>query len=396
MMEDLAERQPVQVDGGQQSAIVTTRKPGGGHSLFGGDLVVVRDDSSQWMAWEGAQRAWLADQLCENTRRSYEVALRQFFDWFGLSPWEVGTAAAQEWKIYLLEEEELADSTVNLKLAALSSFYTFVQVRYTARTPDGRELSLWPADRSNPFTVIRRLKVSPYGRSKFPSTAEVQAMMGEINTDCLQGKRDLALLYTFVTTCRRSSEVLNLRWGDLHEKDDGDFYFDYRYKGGDRRKAVLNRLAYQAICAYLKADGRLETMGAGDYVFVPLDPERILRMRPGLEVDPNQPLSNRTANGILKKYARRAGVDEERAHLHGLRHAGARLRVEQQKANGGVDYVVLMQLLGHSSLAVTQIYSQEVLEEPEDPGGEAAARALLPTGKRRRRRQIVATQERLL
>jgi hypothetical protein len=36
-----------------------------------------------------------------------------------------------------------------------------------------------------------------------------------------------------------------------------------------------------------------------------------------------------------------------------------------------------MDLLGHSSLAVTHIYVTRVLEEPEDPGGEAAARALM-------------------
>jgi integrase len=91
------------------------------------------------------------------------------------------------------------------------------------------------------------------------------------------------------------------------------------------------------------------------------------------------------ANRILKKCARRAGVDLEKAHIHGLRHAGARLRVQQMKESGrGVDYGQLMDLLGHSSLAVTHIYVTRVLEEPEDPGGEAAARALMPGSASRR------------
>ena len=54
----------------------------------------------------------------------------------------------------------------------------------------------------------------------------------------------------------------------------------------------------------------------------------------------------------------------------------------------------LMELLGHSSLAVTQIYSQTCLEDPEDPGGEAAAEALLPKGPARKRRAAVK-QDRL-
>ncbi len=39
------------------------------------------------------------------------------------------------------------------KLAALSSFYDFVQRRYTVTTPDGRSLTLWPADRALAVSV---------------------------------------------------------------------------------------------------------------------------------------------------------------------------------------------------------------------------------------------------
>jgi integrase len=68
-----------------------------------------------------------------------------------------------------------------------------------------------------------------------------------------------------------------------------------------------------------------------------------------------------------------------------------------KEAGRGVDYEELMLLLGHSSLAVTQIYSQTLLEDPEDEGGDAAAMELMPKGNRRRRKkEPPAEQGRLL
>lgn len=379
-----------------------TRSREGGTWL--GEAVVV-DDSPLWVAWEGAHQAWLESKRRRsggpNTVRAYQVAFTQFFEWAGVAPWMVSPALVQNW-VRHLTELELAETTVNLKLAALSSFYDFVMRRYAARTADGREVTLWPADRRNPFEAVERAKVSPYGRAKYPTTDEAKALLAVINTSSLTGKRDFALLYSILVTCRRSSEVLNMRWGDLQEMGDGNYTFRYRYKGGSMRRAVLHRTCYLAIGDYLVADGRPpETMETEDYVFVALHPERIQRLRPDALVEANKPISNSLANRILKKYARRVAVEAEKAHLHGLRHAGARLRVQQAKASGrGVDYGEIMSLLGHSSLAVTQIYSTTILEDPEDAGGESAAQELMPKGARRRRKRgsegLTEVQGRLL
>jgi len=362
-----------------------------GSALFGG---VVVDDTPLWMAWEGARRAWLDSKQRRsqgpNTVKAYETAFRQFFEWCALPPWQVSSGVAVEWTAHLEQERGLAQSSIALKLAALSSFFDFVQRRYTFRTPDGREVVLLPADQRNPFGAVERPQISPYGRASYPSVEEAQAILAIIDTHYLTGKRDFAFLFTVLVTCRRSSEILNMKWGDLRELEDGDYAFSYRYKGGKTKTAVLNRRCFQAICAYLAADGRPpEEMTDEDYIWIPMDPERVRRLpqhrdRP---VEANRPISNSMANKILRKHAGRAGVDLEKAHIHGLRHAGARLRVEQMKRGGrGVDYAEIMDLLGHSSLAVTQIYSTTVLEDPEDPGGEAAAAALLPKGRRRRRK----------
>lgn len=349
-------------------------------SIFDG--VVFGEDTQQWMDWIEAYHAWLKSKRRrsggENTVKTYTVAWRQFYRFAQCKPWDVTPKLAQRWAAYLTNAEKLAESTVNLKLAAMSSFYDFVQKQY----------ALWPANARNPFVAVERNKVSPYGRAHYPSVDEARAMLAVINTECLQGSRDFALLFTFLTTCRRSSEVLNLQWGDISEKGDGDYVFSYRYKGGEQKRQAMDRRCFQVIETYLRMAGRLETMADSDFIFTPLDPDRAARLSHIDQVDPNQPLSNAMANKILKKYARRAGVSTKKAHIHGLRHAGARLRVQLMRdGNGSVDFEEVMHLLGHSSLAVTQIYATTILTDPEDKGAAAAVEALMPTGKPKRRRK---------
>jgi len=365
-------------------------------------IVFGDEDTHLWVSWLDAYHHWLEAKRRKNntgsTANNYQIAWKQFFTWAQVRPWETTPAHAEQWAAFLAREgkeitdrktglvvrrEPLAQSTFNLKLAALSDFYNYVQKKY----------DLWPANQRNPFDVVDRARISAYGRAKYPSTDEAKAILTAVNTECLTGKRDFALLYTILVTCRRSSEILNLKWGDLKETATGDYAFTYRYKGGKIKRAILNRKCHTAITTYLWAAGRLEAMTEADYIFIPLDEDRIKRLNPTATVEQNRPLSNSFANRILKKYARRAGVEVGKAHIHGLRHVGARLRVQQMKAGrGGVDYEEVMTLLGHSSLAVTQVYTQTVLDDPVDRGGQGAAEELLPKGKYRRRKGLDARQ----
>lgn len=372
------------------------------------ELVLVHDEPV-WMAWDMAKRKFLEAKFNHSgsaaTRRAYARDLKLFEDWLhgiGINYWEMTPGYAVEWVNWMSTEgkagrdgqsgQPLARATVNRRIAAVAGFYDYVILKEITRLPDGRYISLWDACHPqqpglrNPFSVVDRYQVEPFSRSRFPATDELKSILDEINTDCLQGKRDFALIYTYATTCRRFSEIVNLRWGDIELLDSGDAVFAYRYKGGKPRKAIIKRMAWAAILAYLRADGRDPAqMQPGDYVFIPLYPDR----GGGLgnidtDASTNRPISHSTAASILKKYGRRAGVDREKCHLHALRHAGARLRLEQMRERGSIDLGEICDLLGHSSLAVTQIYLENAHTDPQDPGGDAAAAALMPKRKRGR------------
>lgn len=264
------------------------------------------------------------------------------------------------------EAAPVKKSTVNARLAALASLYEYAQRKFVMYNEVGDEVALWPVDRVNPFTRADRFS-TPADRSQYPSDAEIGAIFSVINTDTVRGKFDYALLYTIFYTCLRADGALGLKWGAI-ARDGSKYIVTYRYKGGDTRQAVLATDVYNVIVEYLKAAGRWVPRD-GEYLFRARDGDKAERL--GRAANDNAPISNNQANRILKKYARRAGVPAEKAHLHGLRHAGARLRYHQAKKAGNLDLQEFQQLLGHKHIATTQIYIQERIEEPPDPSGDA-------------------------
>lgn len=327
------------------------------------------------LAWDMAKDAWLAEHRARSvaTARTYGEGYHAFFAWTGIAPWDVTPALAMDYA-RRLRTLGRAPATVNLRLTAMVDFYDFVQRRYLLQEP------LWPADRANPFASVERARINPYGRARYPSTAELKRLLASIDTTSRLGKRDYALILTIASTCMRSSEVLTLRWGDIEPRDDDDYNLSYVAKGGRARRSVLPAQAFAVICEYLRADNRPpECLHPHDPIFVAVYRDRSANLPHGQRSDPDAPVTNSVANRILKKYARRAGIDPAKMHVHGLRHAGARLRVEHDRAAGKrIDLLELSHVLGHRSIAITQIYADAVADEPHDPGAAASAAALSP------------------
>ncbi|MBN1658281.1 MAG: site-specific integrase [Anaerolineae bacterium] len=330
--------------------------------------------------------------------RAYRIAREQFQQWAGVYPWDVSPALAQSWIDWMAAEKggtqsnaprraPLAKSTRALKIAAVDSFYEFVRSEYVVQPQDPkalhafqqlaeqdlvfftpRGLSLWPPEVANPFDAVQRPQVSPFASVRVMTSDELKAVLAQPNTATVSGKRDFALLLTLAWTCRRSSEVLALKWEDISPDTGGEFL--YRYYSRSQKKlrwTGLDKKVYEAIVAYLGASGRLKSMQLNSYLFVLLHPERAFNLHGQAPTEANKPISARTAADVLKKYARRIGLSPEYAQLRGLRYAGIRYRYELMKEAGKVDYESLRDLLDHSNLETTLLYIREVLEDPTTP-----------------------------
>jgi site-specific recombinase XerD len=335
------------------------------------------------MQWHEAYERWLARYKSPSTKRAYRESWTEFFTWAKRFPWQVLSSDAIAWQQHL-EEKGLAAASINRYLAALSSFYSFVK-RDLRRQDDGTERSIFVDDRGrnleNPFRAgtMERKKQGPTTNVAPLSSHDLKAIRQAINPATRTGARDLALYECYLRTGRRLKEIVRLRWRDIQPTAiNGEYKFWWTGKGADRNPGkktgwrVMPKLAYDAIVAYLKADGRWPVTDDEMFIFQPLSDrgtERLPRLA-GQELEANRHISPGHVNGIIKKLARRAGIDDSRVHTHTLRHSFAYHLYKQTK-----DVKLVQGLLDHEDLKTTLGYL-ESMEEPHDDFSGALQTAL--------------------
>lgn len=153
------------------------------------------------------------------------------------------------------------------------------------------------------------------------------------------GRRDRAILETLYGAGLRISELVGLDVDDA-DLDEGSLLVRAG-KGSKGRRVPLGRAARRAVGAYLvRTRPELIKRGRGGGA----DPALFLNARGGR-------LSRQGCWKILKRYAREAGL-EDRVSPHTLRHSFA-----THMLDAGADIRVVQELLGHASLATTQVYT---------------------------------------
>lgn len=295
--------------------------------------------------WSNAFSHWLGSKA-ENTRRAYEAAWEELIDFTEKMPWEMSSADIEDFIADL--RKHYAKSTIQQRLAAISSFFSYTRDNYMDYV-DGKEI---PLHHYNPAKAVQRPKVNTYGKAHPLNIDEVRAFLGAIDQETLQGKRDYALILTYILTGRRNSEIRALTWGQI-ESDGHRFWYRWEGKACTSGRYELPAPAFHAICEFLSAAGRLQAMAQDDFIFTALS-DHANRL-PGTVHDPGRALSSRYVRDLVKKYARLAGLDPEMVRVHDLRHTAAMLRSE-----AGDDIEAISSFLGHSSLRTTSIYLHRV------------------------------------
>ncbi len=166
------------------------------------------------------------------------------------------------------------------------------------------------------------------------SVEEIDAMIDSIDPESPQALRDHALMETLYGCGLRVSELINLEVSRLN-LDEG--YLSVVGKGSKERLVPMGDITVDILRQWLvqRAEGKIRP-GEENYVFLaPRTGRRITRMR---------------VFDIVKELARRAGITTE-VSPHTLRHSFASHLLE-----GGANLRAIQQMLGHESIATTQIY----------------------------------------
>lgn len=258
-----------------------------------------------------------------HTCESYARSLRMFREWRGdaFSSWEECTA--DDFRSWLYEglKQELSSSSIRLRFAALRSFYKYLTKRNTSLQNPVAGLSL-PKKRANlpvhlNLNQILDLLELPYTLKAPP------------NSPAWLPFRDAAILELFYSCGLRLSELVSL---DVSDVSHGTRCLRVTGKGRKQRLLPIGAPALAALEEYVELAGLDES-----------SPLFISRLR--------KRLGGRSVQLLLDKYLKYSSIP---FHIspHKLRHTFA-----THMLDSGADLRSVQELLGHSSLSTTQIYT---------------------------------------
>lgn len=263
----------------------------------------------------------------DKTVRNYHFYLKRFADWANYPlPADVDLEMVRKYRLYLnreiagREEDQIKKNTQNYHLIALRSFLKYLAKRdIKTMAPEKIELAK-QGSRHVAFLEIEELQ---------------RLLAGPADDPTIVGLRDKAILELLFSTGLRVSELASLKISDINLKLEE---FTVKGKGQKHRVVFLSEQAKRPIRMYIEA--RRDT---SPYLFVRHD-----RARGQAEA---QPLTPRSVQRIVDRYAREAGITK-RVTPHTLRHTYA-----TDLLRNGADIRAVQSLLGHASITTTQVYT---------------------------------------
>jgi len=253
--------------------------------------------------------------LSPNTLQAYRRDLCQFRDWLKKEFLQVDSALIGNY-LATLREKGNKSRTLNRKLSVVRMFYKFL---YTEGKID-----------HNPVEGVSSPRL---GRKipSFLSEKEVEALLEAPSVDEEYGSRDRAILEVVYGAGLRISELVNLNLTDLNLKGG---WVKVLGKGSKERIVPLGREACRWVRIYLRKR-RIETT----------DKLSLFCNRYGKR------LSRQACWKITKKYSQKSGITKK-ISPHTLRHSFATHLLSRD-----ADLRFVQELLGHTNISTTQIYT---------------------------------------
>ena len=265
-----------------------------------------------------------------HTLVSYTNDLVSFFDYltiqYGELPLDqVSHLYVRSW-LAALKDEGLSAKSINRKISTLKSFFKHEMKRGAlARSPMAKIVSPKNEKRLPQFVDARDINTL-FSHVEFP--------------DSFEGRTDRLLLQLFYQTGMRLSEVIQLKDSQVNSSGHS---LKVLGKGNKERIVPVSPELLASLKEYQQERRRLfEDAGVC------------------LVDEKGKPLSSRKVYALVKKYLTLVTTIDKRSP-HVLRHSFA-----THLMNNGADLNAVKELLGHSSLAATQVYTHNTIEKLKD------------------------------
>ncbi|WP_423788909.1 site-specific tyrosine recombinase XerD [Lactobacillus apis] len=278
----------------------------------------LQEDVEDYLRYSQIERG-----LSDNTIFAYRQDLMDFLAFLkkeGLDSWPT---KAVDIDAFLAEQRDLnkATSSISRMISSLRKFYQWL-VRQNIQ-------------KINPMLEID----SPKKEHRLPvalSVDEVTKLLDQPDVTKKLGIRDRALLETLYATGIRVSELINLKFSDLHEELK---LLKVLGKGSKERLIPISDVAISWIKSYQEKVRDPLLLKSGKYTDT-----IFLNNRGGA-------LTRQAVWQIIKRYCQMAGISKN-VTPHTLRHTFATHLLEN-----GADLRVVQEILGHSDISTTQIYT---------------------------------------
>ncbi len=272
-------------------------------------------------------------RLSHHTLTAYESDMKQFslyleFQYELKEPEKADSQMIRSW-IASLAEEKMDNRSINRKIATLRSYYNFLLRRKTIVADPMLKVKALKTDRSLP---------------KFVEEKPMQTMLDDVEfANDFGGIRDKLVLELLYGTGMRLAELIGLKIGDIN------FYNNTLTVLGKRNKhrvIPINKTLVEAINIYLKCREEVLIENPENK-----DNHYLILTDNGTQAYPM------FIQRLVKRYLSLVTSLEQRSP-HVLRHTFA-----THLLNRGADLNAIKDLLGHTSLAATQVYTHNTIEK---------------------------------
>jgi integrase/recombinase XerC len=290
-------------------------------------------DFINYLKYERRYSSYTIRSYCDDLVQFYQF-LEKEFDMINPSASLISASFIRSWLAFL-KENQLTSKSINRKISSLKSFFKY-QIKQ-----ENLEVS--------PMTVI----TSPKNNKRLPSFVDQKDVFTLLNTvefpDTWMGKTEKLIVEIFYNTGMRLSELINLKEHHVNESS-----LKVIGKGNKERIIPISSKLSENIQFYIKR--KHEELSLGDKVYLIVNQK-------------GKKVYSKYVYLVIKKYLSLVTtINKKSPHI--LRHTFA-----THLSNNGADLHSIKELLGHSSLAATQIYTHNTIEKLKDAYNKAHPKA---------------------
>lgn len=224
-----------------------------------------------------------------------------------------------EYIFFLQDERKNNAKTISRKISSLKSLYKYLT----------KSVMILKNDPTTNLELPKLKKTMP----KYLTLEQSQDLLESAEDDGNYSARDYCIITLFLNCGMRLSELVGLNLSDINFTENK---MKLLGKGNKERYIYFNNACRESLLEYINS--RENSVQDPDAVFLSRKNRRISRRR---------------VEQIIDNHLRKIGLSGQGYSVHKLRHTAATLMYQ----HGHVDTLTLKEILGHKSIATTEIYT---------------------------------------